>query len=254
MSASDCTAPRSLSRWRRWREDWAVLRALLRGMPHAGEHAERLAAFYAPQIAHYDRFRERLLRGRRELLDELALPLQAHIVELGGGTGQVCEMLGERLNVVRRYDVVDVCAPMIEQARARAQRIPALQPVLADACTWQPEHPVDMVIASYSLTMMPDWRATIDNAWRMLKPGGYIAVVDFHVSSAQPDSGQVRHGAWTRRFWPRWFARDGVRVGSELLPALRQRFIDHTLVDTWAPVPYLPGLRVPYFRFVGRRP
>lgn len=231
-----------------------VLRAMLRGMPRSGEHGDRLAAFYAPQVEHYDRFRERLLRGRRELLDELALPMRAHIVELGGGTGQVCEMLAERLNVVRRYDVVDVCAPMIEQARRRARALPVLRPVLADACTWQPEHPVDIVIASYSLTMMPDWRAAIDNAWRMLKPGGYIAVVDFHVSSKEPDPGQARHGAWTRGFWPRWFARDGVRVGSELLPALRRRFTDHTLVDTWAPLPYLPWMRVPYFRFVGRRP
>lgn len=254
MSVSEARGAVPRSRWQRWREDWPVLRALLRGMPRGGAQAERLAAFYAPQAAHYDRFRERLLHGRRELLDDLALPLQAHIVELGGGTGQLCQMLGPRLNAVRRYDVVDLCEPLIGQAHQRAQRLPALHPVLADACVWQPDHPADVVIVSYALTMMPDWRSCIDNAWRMLKPGGYIAVVDFHVSERTPPVGQVRHGAWTRAFWRRWFARDGVYLDAALLPALRQRFSDHSFVEARAPVPYLPRLRVPYFRFIGRRP
>ena len=71
------------------RADFSVLRAMARGMPKASSHAERLAAFYAPQIDHYDRFRERLLQGREQLIAKLQLPDNAHLVDLGGGTGQV---------------------------------------------------------------------------------------------------------------------------------------------------------------------
>ena len=35
---------------------------------------------------------------------------------------------------------------------------------------------VDVVTFSYALTMIPDWRAAIRNAFRMLKPGGRIGV------------------------------------------------------------------------------
>ena len=44
---------------------------------------------------------------------------------------------------------------------------------------------VDVVTFSYALTMIPDWRAAIRNAFRMLKPGGHIAVCDFTVTKEQ---------------------------------------------------------------------
>ena len=49
-----------------------------------------------------------------------------------------------------------------------------------------PEAPVDVVTFSYSLTMIPDWFAAIENALRMLRPGGQIGVVDFYVSRKYP--------------------------------------------------------------------
>ena len=240
--------------WQRWRNDFIVLRAMARGMPTTGSHDDRLTAFYGPQAEHYDRFRERLLSGRAELIADIRLPTAAHVVELGGGTGQVCEMFGSRLVRVRRYDVVDLCRPLLMRAEQRGQRIPALRAICADATRWQPERPVDVVIVSYALTMIPDWRAALDNARRMLAPGGQIAVVDFHTALRKPAPGWQRHSALSRQFWPRWFARDGVHLNPELLPTLATMFPDHHLVEAHAPVPYLPGLRVPYFRFVGHRP
>ncbi|NEX21149.1 SAM-dependent methyltransferase, partial [Thiorhodococcus mannitoliphagus] len=47
--------------------DARILMRLLLGQPRRGSHAERLQAFYAPQAADYDRFRERLLHGREAL-------------------------------------------------------------------------------------------------------------------------------------------------------------------------------------------
>jgi len=39
--------------------------------------------------------------------------------------------------------------------------------------TWATD-PVDVVTFSYSLSMMPDWLAALDNAKRILRPGGQI--------------------------------------------------------------------------------
>ncbi|MFO1436012.1 MAG: hypothetical protein U1F34_06570 [Gammaproteobacteria bacterium] len=56
--------------------------SMLRGQPRCGSHREKLQAFYAPQAEHYDRFRERLLRGRDELLSRLPLRPGDVLIEL----------------------------------------------------------------------------------------------------------------------------------------------------------------------------
>lgn len=242
--------------------DARVLLSMLRGQPKRGSHAERLAAFYGPQAGQYDAFRERLLQGRGEMIDTLAAALteqrgsleRVHVVELGGGTGRNLLFFGERLQHLGRVDLVDLCGPLLVEARRRFVDRSNVQVCEADACTWRPDAPADAVYFSYALTMIPDWRAALDNALAMLKPGGVLGVVDFYVSAPRPDVGLARHTAFTRFFWPRWFAHDGVHPNHEHLQALRERLPMHQLHEATAPVPYLPLLRVPYYRFVGRLP
>ncbi|RYD14503.1 MAG: methyltransferase domain-containing protein [Lysobacteraceae bacterium] len=241
-----------MSRLDALRGDAAVLARLLRGMPRAGSHAEALTRFYSAQSAHYDAFRERLLAGRAELVASIELPAEARIIELGGGTGRNAEFFGERLARIASYEVVDLCAPLLARARERARRIPQMHVIEADATRWQPAVPADVVILSYALTMIPDWRAAIDNAVAMLRPGGVLAVVDFHVSPAQADRGRVQHHALMRWFWPRWFAHDGVRLDPAHLPALRRCLPLHHVVEASSPLPWLPLARVPSYRFIGR--
>jgi ubiquinone/menaquinone biosynthesis C-methylase UbiE len=236
------------------RGDFAVVRRMLRGMPRERSHAASLSAFYAPQALHYDRFRDRLLHGRAELIAQLPLPRRAHVVELGGGTGRNAEFFGAALDRIETIEIVDVCTPLLAKARERARRMPRLRVVEADATTYRPDRPVDVVYFSYALTMIPDWRAAIANAIAMLKPGGALGVVDFHVSTADPAPGCVRHGVLTRRFWPAWFRHDGVRISPEHLPELRRRLSDHEFSEARTRVPYLPFGRVPYYVFVGRKP
>ena len=232
--------------------DVRILMQMLRGQSRSGTHAERLQAFYAPQATHYDVFRERLLQGRRELIEQLALEPSAEVVELGGGTGRNLEYFGERLATLGSVTLVDLCPALLEQARKRLDGTSNVRVVEADATTWQPDKPVDCVYFSYSLTMIPDWQGAIDNALAMLKPGGLLGVVDFYVSDADPEPGLVRHGKLSRAFWPRWFGHDGVRLNPEHLRHLRTALPDHSLQERRANVPYLPGLRVPYYVFVGR--
>jgi S-adenosylmethionine-diacylgycerolhomoserine-N-methlytransferase len=240
--------------------DARVLFSMLRGQPRQGSHAERLAAFYGPQASQYDAFRERLLHGRAEMIDALLDALVdsrgslegAHVVELGGGTGRNLLFFGERLDTLGRVDLVDLCGPLLDEARARTIGSANVQVTEADACTWRPEAPVDAVYMSYSLTMIPDWQAALRNAVAMLKPGGVLGVVDFYVSDARPAPGLARHDAITRAFWPRWFAHDGVRPNPEHLRMLRELLPNHQLWESRAPVPYLPLVQVPYYRFVGR--
>lgn len=233
------------------RGDATVLARLLRGMPRTASHAASLSAFYGPQSDHYDRFRESLLAGRAELICSLPLPERAHVVELGGGTGRNAEFFGPTLDRIATIEVVDLCAPLLARARERGRRIPQMRVIEADATTYRPAQPVDAVILSYALTMIPDWSAAMMNAIAILKPGGVLGVVDFYVSPLRSTAAGVHHGALTRHFWPAWFAHDGVRLNAQHLPALRRLLPQHEVVEARAPVPYLPLARVPYYRFVG---
>lgn len=232
------------------RDDLAILWRFACGLRGDGDHAARLEAFYGPQAERYDAFRERLLHGRAELLDRLAPPPGARLVELGAGTGRNIEFLGARRHSVD-ITLVDLCPSLVALARRRAA--PNVRVVEADATRWQPPAPVDYVLLSYALTMMPEWRGVIENAHAMLAPGGSIAVVDFHVSSARPAPGRARHGALARAFWTRWFAHDGVRLDPAHVDLLGKRFETCWLAERSARLPYLPGLRAPYYLFIGRR-
>lgn len=233
--------------------DAGILLHLLRGLPRRGSHAQRLQAFYGPQAGRYDAFRERLLHGRRELVERLPLAAGASVVELGAGTGRNLAFFGGRLATFRRVYAVDLCPALLEVARRRAAAHANVHVVEADAAAFRPDAPVDGVYFSYSLTMIPDWERALDNALAMLRPGGVLGCVDFYVSEADPAPGRVRHGHLARRFWPAWFRHDGVRLNPGHLPALLARTRPEFLREARAPVPYLPGPRVPYYVYVGRK-
>lgn len=224
--------------------DIQVLWRLARGQPRAGEHAERLERFYAPQAERYDAFRARLLHGREDLIQALEIPDGARVVELGCGTGANLALLEpQRLASVQ---MVDLCPSLLAVARRRAEALPRLEVIEADATTWRPAQPADRVFISYALTMMPNWRAVLGNAQAMLAPGGRLGVVDFHL----PAQGN----AFGNGFWKTWFGHDGVKLSYQHPRALKSLFPAHRYSERRGAVPYLPLLRAPYYLFVGNKP
>lgn len=234
--------------------DSRVLWRMLRGLPRAGGARDRLQAFYAPQATRYDAFRARLLHGRAELIDRLPAYPGSVVVELGCGTGENLERFGGRLASLHRLVLVDLCPALLERARARAARHANVEVVEADVAAYRSPQPVDCVYFSYALTMMEHWRAALANALDMLKPGGTLGVVDFYVSSARPPAAHVRHSAWDRWLWRRWFAHDGVRLDPGHIAALEAAMPQARLVELRGRVPYLPGVTAPYYLFLGRKP
>jgi S-adenosylmethionine-diacylgycerolhomoserine-N-methlytransferase len=225
--------------------------------PIRGEsHEERLESFYSGQADAYDDFRRRLLQGRQELWDTIDPPEDAVWVDMGGGTGANLEWFGDKLAKLRHVYIVDLAPSLLAVAQKRIdeQGWTNVSTVHADATQWQPpEGPADVVTFSYSLTMIPDWFAAIDNARRMLRAGGQIGVVDFFVSRKYPSDDQTQHSWFSRNFWPVWFGSDNVFPSPDHLPYLRRAFDTVHLSEHYASVPYLFFLSTPYYRFVGRK-
>src|SRR5262249_30346630 len=126
--------------------------------------------------------------------------------------------------------------------------------VQADATTYEPEGgPVDIVTFSYALSMIPDWFQAIDHGHALLKPGGLIGVTDFYIGRKWPAPGLRKHSRWQRSFWPWWFGWDNVFLSADHLPYLQSRFQTVRLEERLGKVPYLFGLKAPYYLFLGRK-
>jgi S-adenosylmethionine-diacylgycerolhomoserine-N-methlytransferase len=223
-----------------------------------GTHQEYLERFYRPQAPHYDAFRSRLLHGREELFGALPIPDGGVWVDVGAGTCSNLECLGDRVPRLGRVIAVDLAESLLAIGRRRCLALGwrNVEFVVADASSAALLDGVtaDVVTFSYSLTMIPDWRAALARAHALLRPGGHIGVVDFYVSRRRPPTGWARHAWLTRRGWPAWFAWSRVRLHQEHLPTLAGLFEPASRDEGTAPVPYLPGLRVPYYRFIGQKP
>ena len=230
---------------------WHLLLSPIRG----DSHAERLNSFYAGQASDYDAFRARLLKGRGELLQSLPAPTGGVWVDMGGGTGANLEA-APWLSSCRRVVVADLCQPLLDVCRERVSHRGwnQVEPVVADVTTYDPGEPVDLVTFSYSLTMIPDWFRAVERARAMLAPGGVIGIVDFYVSRKYVPADRVRHGWLTRSLIPVWFATDNVHPSRDHLPYLESRFETVRLDEDRAAIPYVPLLKAPYYRFVGRKP
>ena len=237
--------------------DFRVLYHIVAKPVRGKDHAARLESFYSGQAEAYDDFRRRLLQGREAMYRSIPVPEGGVWVDLGGGTGANLEPIGAELHKARKVYLVDLCDSLLAVARKRceARGWKNVEAVNADATTFRPaDGPADVVTFSYSLTMIPDWFAAIDNALAMLRPGGTIGVTDFFVARKYPAEGRTRHALVHADILARL-----VRLGQRLLiagshslfaaePSARVR-----VEEKRAKVPYIPLIRVPYYTFVGKK-
>ena len=182
----------------------------------------RMNRMYRYQRHIYDITRRYYLLGRNELIKGLAPRADAHVLEIGCGTGRNLVAAALRYPQARFYGF-DVSTEMLTSAIgaiARAGLGSRAKVAHGDATTFTAQgvfgQPVafDRVMISYSLSMIPDWEAVIERATASLKPGGQLHIVDFGDQSGLP--------GFAGRALRRWLALFGVTPRDQLDATLTQ--------------------------------
>jgi trans-aconitate 2-methyltransferase len=120
----------------------------------------------------YRRFEDERTRPARELLSRVPLADCRLAYDLGCGPGNSTELIVERFPNARVVGL-DNSPAMVDSAR---KRLPKVEFELADASTWAPEQPPDLIYANATLQWLPAHEKLVPRLFSLLAPGGVLAV------------------------------------------------------------------------------
>lgn len=168
---------------------------------------EKMDRMYRYQRYFYDVSRKYYLLGRDLLIDEMELNPGQRILEVGCGTGRNLLILASKHPECEFYGL-DASAEMLESARLKLSRNGhpevRLETALADDFgfeeTFGLEKAFDAIFFSYSISMIPTWRNSIENALKNLEHGGKLYFVDFFDQRDLPPIFARLLKAWLRKF------------------------------------------------------
>mmetsp|Transcript_18557 Transcript_18557/g.19323 ORF Transcript_18557/g.19323 Transcript_18557/m.19323 type:complete len:692 (+) Transcript_18557:138-2213(+) len=197
-------------------------------------HANKMESFYKWQKDGYDAFREGLLHARPVLIESLPLKKEGQMVwiDIGGGTARNLEFF--TVEIIRKYFkkivIVDISASLLEVAQARVNKMGLndIVSVVEADCTEDASlskipvelGTVDVITMSYSLSMIPNQQAAINNSIKLLKGKGQgiLAIADFFLEGNHDDC-LPRYPRKIRqiesKFHKAWFAMDHVHLLGE---------------------------------------
>jgi ubiquinone/menaquinone biosynthesis C-methylase UbiE len=176
----------------------------------------------------YDRALEDLYRPfRPAAVEALRLRPGDAVLDVPCGTGQSLDGLAAAVGSTGRVLGVDRSAGMLRKARRRAtgpvtlRRAPAegVDAALLAEAIGRPD--VDGVLCAIGLTALPDWEATFERLFALVRPGGRFVLFDVYAAERTRQTRAVERVAQadlSRRAWEPLEARSA-EFGREVLPA-----------------------------------
>ena len=123
----------------------------------------------------YDQHARPQLALAQSVVSMLPESIPEQILELGSGTGQLTRLLAERFPETK-IDAVDLAEKMVEHSRAKFSHLPQINWTVGDAQTYWRGKRYPLIASSSALHWVDDLRATFENIFRSLEPGGTFAL------------------------------------------------------------------------------
>lgn len=172
--------------------------------PAAGpaDHAALMDRIYRGQRHIYDATRKYYLFGRDRLIGELACKPGDAVIEVACGTGRnlVCTAKRWPGAVLHGFDISREMLRSAEEALGARAVLAVGDACHVDAGALFGRERFERVMLSYCLSMIPDWHAALDQAARLVAPGGSLHVVDFGDLDGLPDPFAAGLRAWLAKF------------------------------------------------------
>ena len=169
----------------------------------------------------YDASRKYYLLGRDRLIERIQPEHHEHVCEVGCGTARNLIKLVYRYPHVHFYGI-DASDEMLNTARSslRKQQLDdTVQIKQGFAQNFDPKDlfdldtPLNKIVFSYALSIIPPWKDSIDHALELLPLGGEIHIVDF--------GGMEEHPAFFRAFLFWWLKLFHVYHKPEIMEYLK---------------------------------
>ncbi len=128
-----------------------------------------------------------------------SLKLGQTVLDLGSGAGLDCLLAAQKVGPEGRVIGVDMTPEMIERAQANAKRVNTanvefrhgyLEELPVDSST------VDVIISNCVINLSPDKEKVFNEAFRVLAPGGKLAVSDIVTDGELPEVVRNSLSAW----------------------------------------------------------
>ena len=199
--------------------------------PIVGENqTEHLESFYKDQSENYDAYRQRFLHGKNEVMSVFPLIRNKKVLDIGGATGFNFEYIKDNVSIYKEITILDLCKSLLEVADARIQlnNWKNVKTQHKDVMTFTQTQKYDVIMISYTLTMVPDWKLILEKIRDLLEDDGYFVITDFTVDENES-------------FWKRVFATDKVYLNSDHVKYIRTLFKQEKYFkEDYGGFPYVP--------------
>jgi ubiquinone/menaquinone biosynthesis C-methylase UbiE len=153
----------------------------------ADELIEHLVDFYDRVAPEYDGWAGGLHGRVAAKLVEVAAPRRGDaVLDVGCGTGLVTALLAERVGARGSVVGVDLSARMLGLARLRLRPNTTFLPMAAEHMVFR-DRSFDLITYGQSLPYLIDPQASLEEAARLVRPGGRVAL-SLHRRSLQTDA------------------------------------------------------------------